>query len=189
MALTKPAGTWTYEDLLALPEDGKRYEIIEGALYEMPAPHSVHAKVIMNLILLLAPVIARLRGTILTAPHDVFFRGADPVQPDILAVLPGGMARVVARGTEGPPDLLVEVLSPSNRDHDLLTKKALYGRAGVKEYWIVDPDNRSLEVLTLDRDSLQMVRTVSGGDTVSSPLLGTLFPLDAVFAGLDEIAS
>src|SRR3954471_21064043 len=180
MAQTKTAGTWPYEDLFALPDDGKRYEIIEGALYEMPSPQSVDAKVIMNLILLLAPVIAKLRGTMLTAPHDVFFRGADPVQPDILAVLPGGAARVVTRGTEGPPDLMVEVLSPSNRDHDLLTKRALYGRAGVKEYWIVDPDNRSLEVLTLDRDTLQMVRAVSGGNTVSSPILGTLLPLDAV---------
>jgi len=84
---------------------------------------------------------------------------------------------------------MVEVLSPSNRDHDLLTKRALYGRAGVKEYWIVDPDNRSLEVLTLDRDTLQMVRAVSAENTGSSPILGTLFPLDAVFAGLDEIAS
>jgi Uma2 family endonuclease len=84
---------------------------------------------------------------------------------------------------------LVEVLSPSNRDHDLLTKKALYDRAGVKEYWIVDPDDRSLEVLTFDDGPPQMVRTVSGVDAVSFPLLGTLFPLSAVFAGLDEIAS
>jgi len=189
MVLTKPAGTWTYDDLFALPDDGKRYEIIEGALYEMPAPHSVHAKVIMNLILLLAPVIARLRGTILTALHDVFFRGADPVQPDILAILPGGLARLAARGTEGPPDLMIEVLSPSNRGHDLLTKRALYGRAGVREYWIVDPVNQTIELLSLTGNALITSQIASHLEPFHSPLLDTTVPTVAVFAGIEEIGN
>ena len=187
MAVTKPAGTWTYEDLFALPDDGKRYEIIEGELYEMPAPQSAHARVIMNLILLLAPIIARLGGVILTAPHDVFFRGADPVQPDILAILPGGAARIATRGTEGPPDLLIEVLSPSNRGHDIVTKSALYGRAGVREYWIVDPENQKVEVLTLAGKALQVLQTASGNDQILSPLLDTAIPVATVFAGLEAI--
>ena len=188
MALTKPAGSWTYDDLLSLPDDGRRYEIIEGALYEMPSPVSAHGVTIRNLMFLLGPLIEVLRGWLLTAPLDVFFPGADPVQPDIVVLLPDSNASLVSRGIEGPPDLLVEVLSPSNRIHDLLTKRALYARAGVREYWIVDPMSRTIEVLTLDRDAFHTEQVASGEDAVVSPLLsGLAFPLPEVFARLDEI--
>ena len=188
MALTKPAGEWRYEDLERLPDDGKRYEIIEGELYEMPSPVSAHGVTIRNLMFLLGPLIEVLRGWLLTAPLDVFFPGADPVQPDIVVLLPDSNASLVSRGIAGPPDLLVEVLSPSNRGHDLLTKRALYARAGVREYWIVDPMSRTIEVLTLDRDAFHSVQVASGEDAVVSPLLGGMaFPLSAVFARLDEI--
>lgn len=173
MALTKPAGTWTYEDLSTLPDDGRRYEIIEGALHEMPSPDAAHARTIIRLIATLLPLLARLGGELITAPFDVFFKGANPVQPDILAILPGG-ARVEKRGVEGPPDLLIEVLSPSNRTHDVLTKRALYGRGGVREYWIVDPEARTVEVLALDRDALDLAQAASGSDVLVSPLLGVI---------------
>ncbi len=187
MALTKPAGTWTYDDLLALPDDGKRYEIIEGELYEMPAPSWAHATVIANLITMLVPLVATLGGRWRTAPIDVVFPGADPVQPDIVVLLPGGKAHPTQRGVEGAPDLLIEVLSPSNRTHDLLTKRALYGRAGVREYWLVDPEARTIEILSLDRDSLHLVSSVSGADTPVSPLFGSLpSTVDDLFAGIDS---
>jgi Uma2 family endonuclease len=190
MALTKiekPAGAWTYEDLFDLPDDGKRYEIIEGELYEMPAPSFAHARVIANLITMLVPLLAKLGGQWLTAPLDVFFQGANPVQPDIVVVLPGGVARFVKRGVEGPPDLLIEAVSPSNRPHDVLTKRALYARGGVREYWIVDPDNRTLEILALDKDTFHEGIVVSGDDVPVSPLLGPLpIPAKDIFAGLDE---
>ena len=129
-----------------------------------------------------------LRGWLLTAPLDVFFPGADPVQPDIVVLLPDSNASLVVRGIEGPPDLLVEVLSLSNRGRDLLTKRALYARAGVPEYWIVDPMSRTIEVLTLDRDAFHTAQVAAGQDTVVSPLLGGMaFPLATVFARLDEI--
>lgn len=188
MALTKPAGTWTYDDLLSLPDDGRRYEIIEGALYAMPAPNLRHATTIMNLIALLLPIMAALRGRMFTAPLDVFFPGADPVEPDILAILPGSRAVGLDRGVDGPPDLVIEVLSPSNRGRDLLTKRALYARAGVREYWIVDPASRAIEVLTLDRDAFHVVQRVLGGGECVSPLLDNAsFSVDEIFSGLDEI--
>ena len=188
MAITKPAGSWIYEDLFSLPDDGRRYEIIEGELCEMPSPISAHGVTIRNLMFLLGPVIEMLRGWLLTAPLDVFFPGADPVQPDIVVLLPDSNASLVVRGIEGPPDLLVEVLSPSNRGRDLLTKRALYARAGVREYWIVDPMSRTIEVLTLDRDAFHTAQVAAGQDTVVSPLLGGMaFPLATVFARLDEI--
>src|SRR5918997_2753133 len=168
MAITKPAGTWTYEDLFSLPDDGRRYEIIEGELYEKPSPSWAHAAVIASLITMLIPLVTRLGGRWFTAPVDVFFQGANPVQPDILVLLPDWPGSLTQRGIEGAPDLLVEVLSPSNRGHDLLTKRALYARAGVREYWIVDPTNCTVEILTLDRDAFHTVQVAVGENAVIS---------------------
>jgi Uma2 family endonuclease len=188
VAQTKPApGAWTYEDLFSLPEDGRRYEIIEGELYEMPSPNLDHASVIANLIAMLIPLVTRLGGRWFTAPVDVFLEGANPVQPDIVVILPGWSGRLPQRGIEGAPDLVIEVLSPSNRGHDVLTKRALYARAGVREYWIVDPEARAIEILALDRDALHRVAIAAGDDTTASPLLGS-FPITAaeIFAGIEE---
>jgi Uma2 family endonuclease len=111
---------------------------------------------------------------------------ADLVQPDIVVLLPDSTARPVARGVEGPPDLVVEVLSPSNRDHDLLTKRALYGIAGVRESWLVDPEARTLEILTLDRDALHMTVSASGDFIPTSPLLGPLsVAVENLFVGVE----
>jgi Uma2 family endonuclease len=188
MALTKPAGAWTYDDLFSLPDDGKRYEIIEGELYEMPPPNAYHAVTLINLLFLLGPAVQASGGRIFTAPFDVFFPGANPVQPDIVVTLRGVRGRLRRRGYEGAPDLVVELLSPTNRVHDLLTKRALYACAGVREYWIVDPMQRTVEVLALDRDALHAVQLATGNDSVISPLLNqTAFSLEAIFAGLDEI--
>ena len=188
MAQTKPApGAWTYEDLFSLPEDGRRFEIIEGDLYEMPAPNLDHASVIANLIAMLIPLVTRLGGRWFTAPVDVFIEGANPVQPDIVVILPEWPGSLPRRGIEGAPDILIEVLSPSNRTHDVLTKRALYGRAGVREYWIVDPEARTIEILALDRDALHRVAVWSGDDTMTSPLLGSLpSPAAAIFADVEE---
>jgi Uma2 family endonuclease len=188
MAVTKPAGTWTYEDLFALPDDGRRYEIIYGELYEMPSPSWDHATTIMNLIALLLPVVTAMGGLLRTAPVDVFFAGADPVQPDILVLLPGWSGQVRRRGPQGTPDLVIEVLSPSNRGHDLLTKRALYGRAGVREYWIVDPANQTVEVFGPHQNALEKRQTAIGADGVASPLLAATFPIAAIFAGVGEVA-
>ncbi len=186
MAVTKAAGTWTYEDLFTLPEDGTRYEIIEGALYVLPSVGWAHASVVMNLITMLIPLADNLGGQWLTAPLDVFIPGGDPVQPDLLLMLPDGAARAAMRGVEGPPDLVIEVVTPTNRVHDILTKRALYGRAGVREYWIVDPEARTIEILTLDRDALHLIAATSGTETSVSPLFGSLpIAADDLFAGID----
>lgn len=188
MAEAKAPGTWTYDDLFSLPDDGKRYEIIEGMLYQLPSAGWDHATVVMNLIQLLLPVVRGLNGILLTAPLDVFVPGRDPVIPDILALLPQTRAVPRMRGVEGPPDLIVEVASPSNRVHDLLTKRALYGRAGVREYWIVEPSTRSAEMLILHGDALHTAQIAAGNDTMTSPLLGATISLDAIFASVGDEA-
>lgn len=110
------------------------------------------------------------------------------MQPDIVVLLPESAAIGAGRGVAGAPDLLIEVLSPANRGHDLLTKRALYARAGVREYWIVDPASRAVEILALDRDALHTVHRASGEDPVISSLLGdAAFPLAAIFAGVDQL--
>jgi Uma2 family endonuclease len=187
MALTKPApGQWRYEDLLALPDDGRRSEIIEGDLSELPAPSWAHATVVANVFLLLAPLVQALGGLVRFAPLDVFFPGADPVQPDLFILLPDGEARPSKRGLEGRPDLVVEVISPSNRGHDLLTKRALYAQAGVREYWLIDPDARRIDILALERDALHLVQSATSDDIVVSPLLaGAEIPAAAIFAGIE----
>ena len=191
MAQIRPSpepGTWTYEDLLALPDDGKRYEIIEGVLYEIPGPTAQHVTALVNLITLLISILQRLGGRWYPAPFDLFVPGADPVQPDLLVILADGKARVVNRGVERAPDLVVEILRPSTRGRDVLTKRALYARAGVREYWIVDPIARTIPILVLDGDAFHEHATALGDDPVSSPLLpGVSFPAAAVFAGLDDI--
>jgi Uma2 family endonuclease len=182
MALTKPAGTWTYEDLLALPDDGRRWEIIDGELYELTAPNLYHATVIMNLIAQFLPVVTAIGGRIFTAPVDVFFGGANPVQPDIMVLLPDRLGLMAMRGLEGPPDILVEVLSPSNPEHDRIRKRALYARGGVREYWLVSPEAASIEVLVLDGASYRTHARAAGDEPVTSTVLPDLsFPASAVF--------
>ncbi len=182
MAVTKPAGGWTYEDLFKLPDDGKHYEIIDGELYEMPPPSLDHASVIMNLIALLLPVATRLGGKLFTAPVGLFLPDADPVEPDLLLLLPEQEHLTSRRGVEGPPALVVEVLSPSNPRHDQITKRALYARGGVPEYWLVSPEAATIEVLVLEGEVYQRHLLAGGDDRVTSPLLPDLaFPASAVF--------
>ncbi|MFT4039803.1 MAG: Uma2 family endonuclease [Thermomicrobiales bacterium] len=175
----KPAGTWRYEDLASLPDDGTRYEIIDGDLYELGGPRSVHARVIARLIVLLLPVLDRLGAEWVNAPLDVFFAGANPVEPDIMVLLPGSRAQFVDNGIIGPPDLLIEVVTPANREHDTVRKRALYARGGVREYWIVDPEFRAIEVIGAEGETLERVAADGDGELRwRSPLLGE-FALDA----------
>ena len=183
MAVTKPANGWRYEDLFDLPDNGRRYEIIGGELYEMPSPTSAHAGAIMNLIVLLAPVLTRLGARLFTAPLDVFFADADPVQPDLLVLMPERLGLVAKRGIEGAPDLVIEVLSPSNPEHDRITKRAVYARGGVREYWLVSPEAATIEVLALAEDGFRLHLRAGGDEAVTSTVLPELsFPASAVFA-------
>jgi Uma2 family endonuclease len=168
MASTQPTPhRWAYADLFSLPDDGKRYEIIDEALYEMPAPNIDHARVIINLLAVLIPLVQSLGGRGFTAPLDVFFPGADPVQPDLLVLLPEQVSLMSKRGIEGAPALIVEVLSPSNPEHDRIVKRALYARAGVVEYWLVSPEAAIVEVLTLAGSHYQTHARVAGDESLS----------------------
>lgn len=139
--------TWTYEDLLALPDDGKRYEIIEGELLELPAPSYLHQVVSSELHALLHEFVrSKQLGRVTAVPQDVRFSDSNVVQPD-LVFLGNENAHLVRRGRiNGTPDLGIEILSPSNAGVDLVRKLWLYMKFGVREYWVVEPDTQSIVV-------------------------------------------
>ena len=150
MAVAVPAGSsLTYQDLEDLPDDGRRYELIDGSLVVTPAPGTTHQLVVGAVYRLLWS--ARRAGTVvLTAPVDFVPQPTTSLQPDVVVTEEGEIGE--ARLTR-PPLLVVEVLSPSSRRHDLGSKRLAYAAAGVPSYWLVDPEPPvTLPVLRLAGD-------------------------------------
>ncbi len=137
----------TYQDYCAIPEDLARHEILDGEHVVSPSPLDRHQRVLMNLL-------AKLRthlepaglGEVKCAPSDVLLGEHTFVQPDLYVVLAAHFGRIRANGCHGPPDLVVEILSPSNRAYDQVRKRRVYQAAGVPEYWVVDPEAERVEV-------------------------------------------
>ena len=168
-----PQGQWTYEDYKRLPDDGWRYEVIEGELHMAPAPRPKHQEATINLATAMSQFARSKRlGKVYTVPIDVLLHGlASPVQPDVLFIANDRLDIVKEEFIEGPPDLAIEVLSPSNWLDDRRTKFRLYARAGVREYWIVDPERRTIEVFALRGHSFTLLNRYEPGETVRSEVL------------------
>jgi len=165
----------TYQDYLLLPDDGKRYEIIEGELYMTPAPATRHQIIIGRLVhLLLSYLETHPAGTVLTAPCDVVLSDTDIVQPDLLYVRKDGKAQITKQNVQGPPDLVVEILSPGTAARDRDLKRKRYERFGVLEYWLVDPDQNTLEILALKERQYVQVCLAARPATCASSLLPDL---------------
>lgn len=144
-------GNWTYDDYAALPNDGNRYEIVEGVLYMSPAPSIIHQKIVGRIFYyLFTHVELEGLGTVITSPVDVVLSRFDTLQPDVLVILNAGQEKLQESRIAGAPDLVVEVASPGSAINDRNRKYRVYARTGVKEYWIVDPGTRSIEVLILE---------------------------------------
>src|SRR6516162_4167517 len=126
-----------------LPETGPRYQLIEGDLYMVPAPNRFHQDISRNLEVILANYLsAHPIGVLYDAPFDVYLTDTDVFQPDLLVVLNQNRGILTDAGAEGAPDFVVEVLSSKTRQLDLVNKKRIYARMGVKELWIIDPDQK-----------------------------------------------
>ena len=178
-------------DYEQLPDDGNRYEIIEGDLYMTPAPRTVHQIVSRNLLLAIHRwAREHATGEVLSAPFDVELGLHDLVQPDLLFLSAARKRLLTDRRLMGAPDLVVEILSSSTSARDLGVKRRAYERYGVREYWVADPDRRTLTVYARDPESRALVST-SGcglGDVLTTPLLeGFSVSLDEVF-DLPELA-
>ena len=136
---------WTVEMVNALPDDGNRYEVIDGELFVTPSPSNVHQRAVLQLLVLLYPYVMTLGLDLLPAPSAVTFSRRDEVQPDVLVTPPRKDGRPAARFSDvGVLLLAVEVLSPGTRRTDRGVKRTLYQREAVRDYWIVDTDARTI---------------------------------------------
>lgn len=178
-------GRWTYEDWLTLPDDGFRYEVVEGELFMSPPPNLDHQNAVSGLIEYMRRH-ARLNdlGLVLTAPIAVRIPGSETtVQPDILFVSKARENILRTNFIDGAPDLVVEVLSPNNWVYDRGVKQEAYRRAGVREYWLVDYRARIVDVLVLEGEEyIQRGRYGEGETAPSEVLTGFAVAVADIFA-------
>jgi Uma2 family endonuclease len=177
---------YTYQEFQYLPNDGRRYEIIEGELYVTPAPSTMHQTVSRRLQFALMKQLEEPGvAFIFNAPFDVILSETSVVEPDLLIIRQSRRGSFSKRGFEGPPDVVVEILSPATRGNDVFLKKAAYARLGVAEYWIVDPDLARIEVFRLKEAGYDQGLLFDRSATLSSPSFPQIaVPLEPLFAPL-----
>jgi Uma2 family endonuclease len=181
---------WTYSDLVALPDDQLRHELIDGEHFVSPSPGTPHQLIVWNLVAILGPFLrSNPIGTALTGPVDVKLSPYTVLVPDLVYFTAERFARVVnEKHATAAPDLVVEILSPGTRRRDLGRKRAVYDREGVCGYWIVDPEAGSITVLRRPRSDAGLtdvtVLTLADGGILESRLFpGLQIPLREVFRG------
>jgi Uma2 family endonuclease len=186
----------TYDDYVHFPDDGQRHELIDGEHYVTPTPSLNHQRISRRLFFALASYLAASPiGEVFAAPLDVILSNVDIVEPDILYVSAGRRAETLSgQVVQGAPDLAVEIGSPSTRRRDETIKRHLYERAGVAEYWVVDPDIEAVRIYRLGpaavgasgigrRYGRPTELLAEAGDVLTSPLLpGLSLPLAEIFA-------
>ena len=179
---------WTYSDLVALPDDQLRHELIDGEHFVSPSPATAHQEISKRLFLALNTFVERHRlGEVLYAPFDIKLSAYTVLVPDLVYFTETRFAEIVnEKHARAAPDLVVEILSPGTRRRDLGRKRAVYDRDGAREYWIVDPEARSITVLRRPRSDAGLtditVLALASDDVIESPLFpGLKLPLRDVF--------
>jgi Uma2 family endonuclease len=173
---------YTHADLLAMPDDGKRREIIEGELFVTPSPLISHQRVLVQLTRAFIKYLeVHPLGELLVAPLDVILSEHNVLEPDLLFVLKEHQG-VLKDWVRGAPDLVVEILSPATEARDRGPKMKAYARFAVGEYWIVDPAAQVIEIYRLAAEGFQLAKMCAKDDTVETTLLpGFLLPVGALF--------
>ena len=173
----------SYSDLQQMPEDGRRFELYDGELFEMSGPILWHQAVANNLKRVIEEAQPAIGGISFIAPFDVVFSEFDVVMPDVIFLTKARRHLLDLRGpARAVPDLAVEVLSPGTRSNDRGRKMKMFARYGVNEYWIADPDTSVLEIWRLEGGSYPLAQRASGDDVVRSPLLAPFtFPVSRAF--------
>ena len=138
--------TWTYDEYARLPDDGNRYEVIDGEVLVTPAPSTDHQQILLRLSKALDDYVERARFGVVLPDVDVLFVTGQFLRPDLVVVPRSAREGVTSRGIEAPPALMVEILSPSSRSIDRVKKPRRYADFGVPEYWVVDPEERCIWV-------------------------------------------
>ncbi len=175
---------YTADYLWEAPDDGKRYEVIEGALFATTAPDWMHQRASAKLhVLLGSHVYGRGLGEVVAAPVGVILGPRSGVQPDLVYVSNARRHLITRRGVEGAPDLVVEILSPGTASADRGAKKRAYAAARIPHYWIVDPASRTVESYRL-ADGAYEPAGVYGPGSVFAPDLfpGLAIPIDQLWA-------
>lgn len=163
----------TIHHLEALPDDGNRYELIDGELLVSKAPGLIHQETLGRLFYRLVDyLMASPIGRLILNP-GIVFDDYNGVIPDLVFVSSEREHIITPRGLIDAPNLVVEIVSPGekNSERDRVLKRQLYSRRGVREYWVVDPEIRTIEVYRLQENVLVLVATLHEGDMLTSPLL------------------
>ncbi|MBI4871301.1 MAG: Uma2 family endonuclease [Candidatus Riflebacteria bacterium] len=165
----------TYAQYRQLPDDGKRYEVIDGELYVTPSPVWTHQRISFWITCLIGGWIEQNGlGCLQSAPLDVILSDDTIVQPDHLFIRKERVPTIVGQWVHGQPDLAIEILSPSTAGRDQVVKRSAYARHGISEYWIVDPETRSVTVLVLKGKHYAKLGSVCGDRFISSSVLSGL---------------
>jgi len=161
----------TYADYAKTPEDG-RYELLDGVLINIPTPLVYHQRVLGNLLYRVAPFVSeRKLGHVYSRPTDVLLSDTIVVEPDLLFVSSQRSHILTRENIRGAPDLVVEILDPPTAERDRTVKLDLYARHGVQEYWIVDPDAKTIMVLLRGESRFEVSGIYGEGQTLRSPML------------------
>jgi Uma2 family endonuclease len=166
----------TYDDFVLFPDDGQRHEIIDGVHYVTPAPRLRHQDLVGRLHFEIALFLRShpQAGRVFLSPLDVVLSYYDVVEPDLLFIAGDQTGIMTEKNIQGPPALVVEVLSKSTRKRDAQTKRRLFERTGVREYWLVDPELDTVQVFRRSEDQrLLRVEELSAedGGALTTPLL------------------
>ena len=180
---------WTSADLEALPDDGKRYEIVDGHLYMSKQAHYYHQLVCSRLNTELQSWSAQTKAGQTTQAPGIIFAEDDDVAPDVIWISNERLARSLGADGKlhGAPELVIEVLSAGlkNEERDREAKLKLYSRRGVSEYWMVDWRKRLIEVYRREQAQLRLTCTLYEQDTLTTPLLPEFScPMNALFEGI-----
>jgi Uma2 family endonuclease len=178
----------TCEDLELIPEEheGDRQELIDGELVVTPVPIIRHQIANKNVTFALERHVREARlGMVFHPPTGIRFTPHDLLIPDVIFIRQDRLHILGDKTIDGAPDLIVEILSPGTRRRDLNTKRALYARFGVQEYWIVDLEARTVTVLALVGEAYQPVLAGEGGSIFSRVLPGLSLTREDVFAGIE----
>ena len=167
-----------------MPDDGRRYQVVEGELIMAPAPNRYHQEILGDLFSTIRSFLKEHRfGKVYVAPFDVFLDEINVLQPDILFVSNARRSVLTKAGADGAPDLVIEILSPSNAALDRVRKRDVYARCGVAELWLISPESRTVQVYRLQEDAAKPVLVRGEHETLESPLLpGLTIDLREVFA-------
>jgi Uma2 family endonuclease len=171
----------TIKDYEKLPE-GSPYQLIKGALIMSPAPSTEHQRSSKKIFLKLYEFIEKSNlGEVLYSPFDVYLDNENVYQPDIVVILKNSKAKIIEKGIEGTPDIVIEIISPSTAYYDLIEKKEVYEKYGVKEYWIIDPKSKTFEIYLNSESGFELFSKAKIKGLVKSQILNLELNVEEIF--------